>query len=123
MTDRDPAYLAAVREDTCVIGGLCDSVKTEAHHAFGSMLGGGKSIKGSDYGAVPLCHRHHMKVHSKGPSDEDLLRFFLYSTRKLAYYFMTGRDRTTKQVTVLLGSTLREYLDTIQTLWPRDDGE
>lgn len=59
---RDPAYLAHVRTLPCCVCGKCWE-PSEAHHAFGQYLGGGKSLKGSDYGCVPLCTTCHRAEH------------------------------------------------------------
>lgn len=63
---RSPTHLAATRSRPCCLRGFgACSGPVEAHHAFGSATGGGKSLKGSDLAAVPLCHLHHQRLHSQ----------------------------------------------------------
>lgn len=62
---RDEPYRAFVRSKPCCSCGSSRGV--EAHHAFGPYLGGGKSLKGSDYGSVPLCLLCHRGEHDGRP--------------------------------------------------------
>lgn len=56
---RSREYLRFVRAFTCLV---CRS-PAEAHHAIGH---GGTGVKPSDFGAVPLCRRHHRTFHRLG---------------------------------------------------------
>lgn len=68
---RDEAYRDHVRALRCCYCGR--SAPSEAHHAFGQYLGGGKSLKGSDYGCVPLCTMHHRLEHDGHEADPIVL--------------------------------------------------
>jgi hypothetical protein len=68
---RCPEYLDYVRSLRCCCCGA--PAQSEAHHAFGPYLGGGKGIKGSDYGAVPMCARHHRDEHDGHEADPIVL--------------------------------------------------
>lgn len=56
--ERDPAYLARVRELACV---CCGRYPSEAHHP---ISGRHSQSKVSDYDAISLCSRCHRLRHS-----------------------------------------------------------
>ena len=58
-TDKDPAYIAWIRRQPCVITGRSPC---EAHHTET----GGMGMKGSDYSAVPLFWTEHKRCHDVG---------------------------------------------------------
>lgn len=62
-TDRNTKYLAFVRKQFCCICG--DDRNIHAHHTES----GGVGLKGSDYSAVPLCPKCHVKIHNSGRKD------------------------------------------------------
>ncbi|MBU0516744.1 MAG: DUF968 domain-containing protein [Proteobacteria bacterium] len=57
---RDPAYLAYIRKQPCLVCGGAQGPSV-AHHDNN----GGKGLKGSDYDALPLCPVHHQERHNK----------------------------------------------------------
>ena len=52
-------YLHHVRSLDCYV---CRDSETEPHH----VLPGGVGMKGTDFGVVPLCRRHHDDYHNMG---------------------------------------------------------
>lgn len=64
---RDEGHLTMVRANPCCVCGCHEDV--EAHHTFGAYLGGGRGLKGSDYGAVPLCRSCHAAEHDGRGTD------------------------------------------------------
>lgn len=87
MIARSEAYLEYVRNQPCYI---CRSA-AEPHH----VLPGGTGVKGSDFGCIPLCRRHHQEIHT------------------------AGRDTFSKKYFVVLDTaivqTLMPYLDKVMT--------
>ena len=106
---RDKAYLAFVRQNPCC---LCGAHETSAHHAFGSYLGGGKSIKGSDYGAVPLCVRCHVpRVHAQGPTDEEVVLMARAIADGLVRYAAERAPAGSKALRIHVGAAVREFVN------------
>lgn len=87
---RDDSHLAFVRcFGCCVCGQMSD-----AHHEFGNLRG--TASKPSDFGAIPLCRKHHAELHWLG-----LIRFErLHSVDlmevglNLLHYRLTGQPLT-----------------------------
>jgi len=65
----DPAYLAWVREQRCVICGTDQNIEA-AHLRVGSIphhkTYGAMQMKSSDKWALPLCAKHHREQHANG---------------------------------------------------------
>ena len=63
---RDPDYLAWIRERWCICSGI-DGLPLG--QCFGSVVPAhgkpwGRSMKGPDYEALPMCFKHHNEEHS-----------------------------------------------------------
>lgn len=56
---RSKAYLDFIRNLPCLV---CGSSPCDPHHT----TRGGTGLKGSDFDAISLCHKHHVEVHSIG---------------------------------------------------------
>ncbi|WP_299830732.1 Ref family recombination enhancement nuclease [uncultured Roseobacter sp.] len=72
--EKDPAYLAMVRQLPCCICdnfGMIQSSPTEAHHVKSGRFSFAKT---PDRQAIPLCHSHHNKLRPY-PGDEDKIGF------------------------------------------------
>lgn len=84
-TPRSSEYLRFVSSHGCLV---C-SGPSDAHHALGRR---GKALKPSDYGAVPLCRRHHDELHREGSRTFELIHHVsLYETAlNLLHRFVTG---------------------------------
>lgn len=62
---RDPDYLRSFQHRECLARGHGEcSGDVVGHHLLLGWMG--KSIKPPDNAAVPLCHRHHMVLHTIG---------------------------------------------------------
>lgn len=56
---RSAAYLEFIRLRPCCV---CQESPAEPHHT----ICGGMSLKGSDFGAIPMCRKHHREVEDRG---------------------------------------------------------
>ena len=62
MRYRSSSHLNKVRGQPCLI---CGDPRTSAHHLMFTDRAA-MSLKVSDLNTVPLCHTHHMALHSHG---------------------------------------------------------
>jgi hypothetical protein len=59
-TIRDKKYMEWIKTLPCII---CQrNTPSDPHHT----KTGGKGIKACDYTCVPLCHKHHVEIHTVG---------------------------------------------------------
>lgn len=89
--ERDPAFLAFVRQHSCLVERCC-SRRIEAHH-FGKRA---KGTKCSDYQTVPLCRDHHREFHDRGSIGETgraelVARWTRWATVAVMSFLTNGR--------------------------------
>ena len=60
---RDNLHPQRIREQPCLV---CGTIPSDAHHLRTDMKTKGMGLKPGDDKAVPLCRKHHMKLHAYG---------------------------------------------------------
>lgn len=94
LIPRDESYLAFVRRHECCVH-HCRRPSI-AHHALGRC---GTAVKGSDFGAVPLCTTHHGEVHTMG--EDTFQRVYDVDFKEVALNLM-HYERTGEPLTMVL---------------------
>lgn len=109
---RDEKYKEWVRSQSCCLRGwgLCEG-DVVPHHHLGQYLGGGKGLKGSDYGAVPLCCGHHRDVHDGRTELAQDLRLVAWIVEHLPRW--PGRRVDAKALRITLGSAVRDLVELV----------